>query len=220
MSIARKIFLLTGIVMAGFSAFGYFFWYQPKFNPNPAPDSFEFETKKKSTSSETMARITRKASLAKTYLADHGLNTVHIFLLDMRIPSGKKRFFIYNLLRDSVEYAGLVTHGSGSEKGGDDLEFSNIPNSHSTSLGKYRIGKAYQGSFGLAYKLYGLDHTNNKAFERFVVLHGHNCVPNEEVYPLQICLSYGCPTVSPPFLNTCKEYIDKSVKSILLWIYY
>ena len=75
------------------------------------------------------------------------------------------------------------------------------------------------GKFGLAYKLYGLDSTNSKAFERFVVLHAHSCVPNEEIDPEPLCQSWGCPTVSPEFLQELKKYIDASEKPILLWIY-
>ncbi len=116
--------------------------------------------------------------------------------------------------------AGLVAHGSGSDNGGDELHFSDIPNSNCTSLGKYKIGNPYYGKFGLAYKLYGLDETNSKVFDRFVVLHAHPCVPNEEVAPLPICESWGCPTIAPAFLTAIKKYIDNSVQPILLWIYY
>jgi hypothetical protein len=138
----------------------------------------------------------------------------------MRIPSGQKRFFVYDLLEDTVLAAGLVTHGSGSDKGSADLYFSNTPNSNCTSLGKYKVGKPYTGKFGLAYKLYGLEASNSKAFERAVVLHAHACVPNDEVDPVTICESWGCPTVAPAFLNVLKGYIDHAEQPVLLWIYY
>jgi hypothetical protein len=85
-------------------------------------------------------------------------------------------------------------------------------------LGKYKIGIPYQGRFGLAYKLYGLEKTNNKAFERYVVLHSHDCVPNTEVAD-EICQSDGCPTISPSYLQYLKPIIDESKKPVLLWIY-
>ncbi len=115
--------------------------------------------------------------------------------------------------------AALVTHGSGSERGGDSLYFSNVPGSSCSSLGKYKIGHAYQGKFGLAYKLYGLDASNSKAFERFVVLHGHDCVPNDEVYPIGICESLGCPTVAPAFLLSLQKILDASSAPVLLHIF-
>ena len=138
----------------------------------------------------------------------------------MRIASGKNRFFVYNLEKDSVEIAGLVTQGSGIGNNSETPTFSNTANSYCTSLGKYKIGKSYYGKFGLAFKLFGLDKTNSRAFDRFVVLHAHGCVPDEEVAPLPICESWGCPTVSPAFLTQLKSYLDKSNEPILLWIYY
>ncbi len=140
-------------------------------------------------------------------------------MVDMSLPSGKKRFFIYNLKKKSVLAGGLVTHGSGSVSSDGQLVFSNRPGSNCTSLGKYKIGREYYGRFGLAYKLHGMDAGNSKAFERFVVLHAHACVPGREIYPLLICPSLGCPTVSPPFLQQLKTFIDGSAKPILLYIY-
>lgn len=169
---------------------------------------------------ETLARLKQKAASVKSFVSANHFNSNLCFLIDMRMSSGQKRFYVYNLLKDSVEASGLVTHGSGSDKGGTELYFSNVPNSNCTSLGRYRVGKSYWGRFGLAYKLYGLDGSNNKAFYRNVVLHAHSCVPSDETDPLPICESWGCPTVAPSFLNLLKGYIDNSEHPVLLWIYY
>jgi hypothetical protein len=53
-----------------------------------------------------------------------------------------------------------------------------------------------------------------------VVLHGHSCVPNEEIYPASLCESWGCPTVAPGFLKKLQSVIGRSVAPVLLWIYY
>lgn len=182
--------------------------------------AFGSTEKREISHSEILSRLKQKAGSAKNYSTARGYDATYCFLLDMRLPSGKNRFFIYNLENDSVEMAGLVTHGKGSVNGTDGLTFSNTPNSNSTSLGKYKIGKSYQGDFGLAYRLIGLDKTNDKALERSVVLHSFNGVPNKEVYPASICLSEGCPTVSPDFLLQIKKYLDSTDQPILLWIYY
>ena len=200
------------------SAFAYFMWYKPKFNGHPANNFFFF--KKKDDNGATVLRLKQKALAATAFAHANNYNTKECFLIDMKIASGQKRFFVYNMEKDSVEMAGLVAHGSGSDKGGDDLYFSNTPNSNCTALGKYKIGKSYMGKFGLAYKLYGLDKTNSKAFERFIVLHAHPCVPNDDVAPVPICESWGCPTVAPVFLTAIKNYIDNSERPVLLWIYY
>lgn len=165
-------------------------------------------------------RLKQQAAAVKAYTKANHFNTEYCFLVDMSIPSGKKRFFVYNLKKDSVENSSLVAHGWGSETpDSDKLQFSNTPNSSQTSLGKYKIGYSYNGTFGLAYKLYGLDNTNSKAFERAIVLHSLSYVPDSETYPDNICNSAGCPMVSPSFLAVLSRYIKSSQKPVLLWIY-
>jgi len=208
------------LLLSGISALAYFFWYKPKFGSEIKSTGFAVKENRSNDDSETLLRLYQKSLSAKHYGKAYGFNEQYCFLMDLRIASGRNRFFVYNLQNDSVEIAGLVTHGGGSENGSEDLTFSNTPNSHCTSLGKYKVGKSYTGKFGLAYKLYGLEKTNSKAFDRFVVLHAHDCVPDAEVAPLPICVSQGCPTVSPVFLRKLKPYINMSPRPILLWIYY
>ena len=145
-------------------------------------------------------------------------NTDLCFLINMHIASGSNRFFVYDLRKDSVLDAGLVTHGRCNKNWLTGRRYGNEPGCGCTSLGKYRIGASYQGRFGLAYKLHGLDSTNSNAYKRFVVLHSHDCVPEGEVYPYPICQSDGCPTVSPAFLKKLSTIIDASPKPILLCI--
>ena len=166
-----------------------------------------------------MIRLQQYSQSVEDFAKENNYNSRYSFLVDMHLASGSKRFFIYDLKKDSVLDAGLVAHGSGSDVG-DSLHFSNVPESNCTSLGKYKIGNSYNGKFGLAYKLYGLESTNSKAFERFVVLHSHSCVPSVEVSPQPICESWGCPTVAPSFLLTLKTYLDKTDKPMLLTIFY
>lgn len=142
------------------------------------------------------------------------------FLIDMRIHSGYKRFFVVDLKTGEIIKKGLTTHGSGSEfPSSDSLVFSNVPESYCSSLGIYKIGSAYYGNFGRSYKLHGLESTNNKAFERAVVLHRYSCVPDQE-QPYPICNSLGCPMLSENFFPEIDEMIKGSSKPILMEIYY
>lgn len=142
------------------------------------------------------------------------------FFVDMKIPSGKNRFFVYDLKADKIIDKGLVAHGSGSETGTKGkLRFSNVPNSLSTSLGKYYIGKHYYGKFGRAYKLYGLDKTNSNAFKRDIVFHYYYDVPYEEKDGY-ICNSFGCPMVNKKYFDRIARLIDSSESNILMSIYY
>ena len=220
MKLASITIIISGVFILTLSAFGYYYWYKPALIIPADKQLFSFNLKKDDEHGKIVSRLKQKALLARDYVVGHSYNNEVCFLVDMRIPSGKNRFFVYNLKRDSVEIAGLVTHGSGSEIGTEELNFSNIPNSYCTSLGKYKLGNSYAGKFGLAYKLYGLENSNSNAFDRFVVLHGHDCVPDDEVAPQTICLSLGCPTVSPAFLTKLKTYLDSAGQPIMLWIYY
>jgi hypothetical protein len=213
--------LLLGILIAAtaVSALGYYGTRKSKAVNNAPAYTMHSKRDKAAVNASTVLKLKDKGTRLDSFVKQHHFNKRYCFLIDMSVASGKNRFFVYNLQKDSIEQSGLVTHGSGSAKGDGTLCFSNKPGSLATSLGKYKVGKPYNGKFGLAYKLYGLDDSNNKAFERFVVLHSHSCVPGEEVYPASICESWGCPTVAPAFLSTLQAYIDKSGEPVLMWIY-
>ncbi|MBN9382836.1 MAG: murein L,D-transpeptidase catalytic domain family protein [Chitinophagaceae bacterium] len=147
-------------------------------------------------------------------------NSQVAFLVDMRLPSGKNRFFVYDLAADSVRTAGLVAHGSGGHAFSLTPSFSNVNGSNCSALGKYRVGGPYAGRFGRAYFLHGLDSTNDQALNRHIVLHSYSCVPEGETDPYPICNSQGCPMVSPAFLQRLQPLIDGSKKPIMLWIFY
>ena len=168
----------------------------------------------------SLKKLQLKAASAKLFVQQKGYNDAICFLVDMGLPSGQNRFFVYDFKKDAVVTTGLVTHGGGSITPTEVLLFSNTANSNATSIGRYKIGNEYSGKFGIAFKLYGLDKTNSNAFNRYVVLHSHSCVPAQEVYPSPICTSLGCPTVAPSFFLQLEMYIRQSDKPILLWIYY
>jgi len=174
--------------------------------------------KKRDITNSTYWLIKTKVEEAKTFIKAKSYNDQICFLVDMNLPSGQNRFFVYDLKKDTVKNAGMVTHGRCNQQWLEERRYSNEEGSGCTSLGKYKIGNSYIGRFGLAYKLYGLDKTNSNAFNRYVVLHAHDCVPETEVKD-EICQSEGCPTVSPNFLQELKPIIKESSKPILLWIF-
>lgn len=187
-------------------------------NPGITADSSlgHIDTKYKA----ALDRVRSQGEALKTFAAANNYSADYCFLIDMSLPSGKNRFFIYNFKTGAIEQSCLVTHGIGSNRqDSDELQFSNEPSSLQTSLGRYKIGSSYQGKFGLAFKLYGLDKTNDKAYQRAVVLHSHYSIPTTETYPVKIGESFGCPTVAPAVLETLKGYINGSAKPILMWIY-
>ncbi|WPO78912.1 murein L,D-transpeptidase catalytic domain-containing protein [Flavobacterium sp. KACC 22761] len=161
-----------------------------------------------------LAEVKEKIKSSPSY------NTKIAFFIDMKIKSGKNRFFVYDLENDKIIDEGLVAHGCGSETGvAGSLKFSNEPNSNATSLGRYAIGKSYKGMFGKSYKLNGLDQSNSNALKRAVVLHSYSAVPEEE-QDYYISRSHGCPMVSEVFFKRLEKIIDNSKSAIILNIYY
>lgn len=166
----------------------------------------------------TEEKLKTIAAEAKAYVRVRNLNTDFCMLLDMSLPSGKKRFFIWDLKKDSLLSAGLVTHGNCYQDWLEGRKYSNVEGSGCTSLGRYKTGIAYTGQWGYAWKLHGLDSSNSNAYVRAVVLHSHACVPEDET-EAEICQSNGCPTVSPGMLTQLKKRITGSAKPVLLQIY-
>jgi hypothetical protein len=124
-------------------------------------------------------------------------NKRYITICDMTMSSKKKRFFVLDVETKKVVYCMRVTHGSGS---GEEFatKFSNIVDSHQTSLGFYTTGGEYIGENGISLKLNGEESGfNDNAFERAVVIHGSEYA-TEEYFKNnnKIGRSWGCPAVS------------------------
>lgn len=190
------------------------YWYSKKSTPQLNQSKFLSDD-------DAQNRLLSKIKMLQQFLEKNPkYNNQLVFVADLKIMSGKNRFFVYDLKENKIADQGLMSHGSGSETSIEGkLHFSNIPNSNTTSLGMYAIGKDYVGKFGKAYKLFGLDKTNDKAFERFIVLHHYEKVPYEE-QDSPICNSLGCPMVNEIFFGRLEKLIDASEKPILLYLYY
>ncbi|MDD2673856.1 MAG: murein L,D-transpeptidase catalytic domain family protein [Flavobacterium sp.] len=169
----------------------------------------------------TEEKLFNRAKIIKKFIVNNSkYNNEIAFIIDMKIMSGKNRFFVYDLKNNVIIDQGLVAHGIGSQTQTEgELIFSNEPNSLSTSLGKYSIGSSYNGQFGKSYKLFGLEETNNKAFARNIVLHKYSKVPfGEQESP--ICKSFGCPMINVEFYKRIEKLIDNSKTNIILDIFY
>lgn len=162
-------------------------------------------------------RFLQHSKSLKQYAAQQQACCGYGILVDMSKPSWENRFFVVDLQNDSVVIEGLCAHGGGKTYNGENVVFSNEVGSLCSSEGRYKIGAKYYGNFGMSYRLHGLDATNNKALERAVVFHSMSCIPDQEGEP--ICMSNGCPMVSPAILKQTAALIDKTQEPLLMWIY-
>ncbi len=133
-----------------------------------------------------------------------------ITICDFSLPSTANRLWIIDLIKKKVLFNTYVAHGQGS---GDDIatSFSNVENSHKSSLGFYVTGDTYDGEHGTSLRLAGMDQGfNDAAFDRGIVVHGAEYVCSKFIAGNQrIGRSWGCPAVpsalSLPIINTIKE---------------
>ena len=98
--------------------------------------------------------------------------TGRIGIVDYAAHSSKPRFYIVDL--DTRTATALrVTHGSGSDPDHDGYldRFSDVDGSSATSRGAYRTAEVYDGKYGRAERLDGLDASNRTARARAIVIH-------------------------------------------------
>ncbi|MEP7377366.1 MAG: murein L,D-transpeptidase catalytic domain-containing protein [Chitinophagaceae bacterium] len=158
------------------------------------------------------------AKVLKQYAKKNGFDTNYAFFSNMGMRSNKKRFFVINLATMQIEQSGLVAHGRGQGPSIFDKQYSNQTGSKCTSLGRYKISGKYNGGYGEAYKMVGLDSSNKNAYNRNIVLHSMTCIPDVDGI-MPACVSEGCPAVSSKFLTSLRKIIDTRKKPVLLWIF-
>ncbi|MES2652941.1 MAG: murein L,D-transpeptidase catalytic domain family protein [Bacteroidota bacterium] len=133
--------------------------------------------------------------------------------------STQKRLYIIDLDKNEILLNTWVAHGQRS--GHDEaINFSNLNNSYTSSLGFYVTGEVYKGMHGKSLKLDGMDDGfNNNARMRSIVVHGAAYVSPGTINTLgRLGRSQGCPAVAPEVadevINTIEDktvlFINKS----------
>jgi len=163
---------------------------------------------------------------AKVFCATNGYSTRFCLLVDMSIHSGKNRMFIYDFKTESIVHKGLCAHGCCDNPWGEDStklnpRFSNVSESHCSSIGKYKIGNRGYSNWGINinYRLHGLESTNKSANARDIVLHSWDMVEDQETYPIGAPEGWGCPAVTDNLMVQIDNLLKGSDESVLLWIY-
>ena len=139
-------------------------------------------------------------------------------VIDYSKPSTEKRLWVLDLQTRELLYEELVAHGQGS---GDNLAnvFSNLPDTHASSLGLFLTGDTYVGRNGYSLRLTGLDKGfNHRAGERAIVMHGAPYVSEDFVKKNgRLGRSWGCPALRE---GVAREVIDRVRGNGILFAYY
>jgi len=146
-------------------------------------------------------------------LNDRDVLTICDFSLSSNVP----RLWVIDLKKKKVLFNSLVAHGQGS---GEEFatNFSNVENSHQSSMGFYVTDNTYYGDKGYSLKLQGKDvGYNDQAFSRAVVIHGANYVSYDFIKGNQrLGRSWGCPALP---VELTRPIIDNIKGGTALFIY-
>lgn len=135
-------------------------------------------------------------SQARMALDRHRVSALYsdiVGVADFGAHCTQPRFHLVDMMQGRIESV-LVAHGEGSDPGGTGwLElFSNEPGSRATSQGTYLTRNYYDGQFGPARRITGLDPENSNAYDRAIVIHGSDDVTAEYARSGMIGPSWGC----------------------------
>ena len=153
------------------------------------------------------------------------LNKAHLIykknivsIVDFSKPSTDKRLFIVDVRTGKVLYNTWVAHGKNSGNEYAD-HFSNLPESHQSSLGFFITMNTYMGGNGYSLKLNGCEKgINDKAYERAIVIHGAAYASNQFINNRGLLgRSYGCPAL-PTQLS--RQIIDVIKNGSCLYLYH
>jgi len=137
------------------------------------------------------------------------LNQDHILtIIDFSLPSTEKRLWVLDLKEGKTMVHSLVAHGRNTGELFAE-EFSNKPESYTSSLGFYVTGDKYEGSHGLSMYLDGKEKDiNHLARERAIVMHAADYATEEFIRENgRLGRSFGCPSVPPEINETIIETI-------------
>lgn len=120
-------------------------------------------------------------------------NPDYLTLIDFSQHSSKRRLYVVDMQTGELARS-VVAHGSGSDPDNDGVptQFSNVNNSHKSSLGFYVAAETYHGKWGLSLRLDGLSETNSDARPRAIVMHGASYVVDGKAKQGR---SWGCPAI-------------------------
>ncbi len=172
-------------------------------------------------SEATRNRAADHARKALEYCRLHGMRTDVCFLVDFDVHSGQDRFFIYDFDKQEIVYSTTCEHGRGGNSTLMKPEFSNVPGSKCTSLGRYAVKEyshMHNYKFVPCFRLDGLDKSNSNARMRGILIH-----PNFSQFPTWplplLFRTEGCFGMSLRAFCVIKEHKATSSKPVLLWAY-
>lgn len=167
------------------------------------------------------SRVAARAAALLTFCREHGYNSRVALFADLSRHSGRRRFVVWSFDEGRPLLTAPVSHGSGSQMSHVRTAYARLSNedgSHLSSIGKALVAERYEGRYGVAYRLDGLDPTNSNLRERCVVLHGWEHTTSYPIFPIATTGSWGCPVLSRRMMSRL-DAIIKDEKRVVLEVF-
>lgn len=167
------------------------------------------------------SRVARRAEALREFCCKEGYNTDVALFVDLARHSGRRRFVVWSFEQSAPIFICPVSHGSGAKEShvrSRYAEFSNEEGSHLTSLGRALVAERYEGRYGVAYRLDGLEESNSNLRPRCVVLHGWEHTTSYPIWPRSTVGSHGCPVLSRAMMQ-CLDEILQSRQRVVIEIF-
>ncbi|MBO5832322.1 MAG: murein L,D-transpeptidase catalytic domain family protein [Alistipes sp.] len=156
------------------------------------------------------SRVVERAVVLREFCAREGYNTRVAMFVDLSRHSGRNRFVVWDMERNEPMLIAPVSHGSGAQRSHVRSAYARLSNedgSHLSSEGRAVVAERYEGRYGVAYRLDGLDATNSNLRSRCVVLHGWEYTTSFPIFPLSTVGSFGCPVLSCKMMARVDEIL-------------
>lgn len=163
----------------------------------------------------------RHAAELLKFCRERGYNDRVALLWDLSRHSGRRRLAVWNFREGRAEHLFVASHGSGSAAShvrSARARVSDADGSHLSSEGRALVAERYMGSYGVAYRLDGLDETNASLRKRCVVLHGWKYTTSFPIWPVATVGSWGCPVLSVRDMATLDAILQRE-ENVVLWAY-
>ena len=165
-----------------------------------------------------LSRVAERAATLREFCRREGYNTSVALFVDLSRHSGRCRFVAWDMKRNAPIFICPVSHGSGAEKSHVRSVYANTSNedgSHLSSLGRALVAERYEGRYGVAYRLDGLEASNSNLRPRCVVLHGWEHTTSYPIYPIPTVGSFGCPVLSRKMMRRVDELLQNEDRVVI-----
>ena len=165
-----------------------------------------------------LKHIRERVCMLRAWCCCRGYNSRIALFVDLSLHSGRNRFVVWDFEAEKPLLICPVSHGSGSAKSHVRSAYARISNedgSHLSSVGRAVVAERYEGRYGIAYRLDGLDATNSNIRSRYVVLHGWEHTTSYPIWPIATVGSFGCPVLSRRMMRRVDELLQREDRVVI-----